>query len=140
MLVVNSRIQIPESEFTFSYTRSSGPGGQNVNKVNSRATLRWRPSTSVGLPADVLERFQTHYAARLTGDGDLLISSQRYRDQGRNVQDCLDKLRAMLAGVARPPKRRKKTRPTKGSIKRRLEQKRREGSKKSDRGWSGEGA
>lgn len=138
MLVVNSRIQIHESEFAFSYTRSSGPGGQNVNKVNSRATLRWRPGTSVGLPADVLERFRAHYAARLTGEGDLLISSQRYRDQGRNVQDCLDKLHAMLAAVARPPKRRKKTRPTKGSIKRRLEHKRREGSKKSDRGWSGE--
>jgi len=138
MLIVNSRIQIPESEFSFSYTRSSGPGGQNVNKVNSRATLRWRPAASSGLPVDVLERFRAQHAARLTGDGDLLISSQRFRDQGSNVQDCLDKLRAMLAAVARPPKRRTKTRPTKGSVTRRLEQKRREGSKKSDRRWSGE--
>jgi ribosome-associated protein len=140
MLVVNSRIQIPESEFIFSYTRSSGPGGQNVNKVNSRATLRWRPGTSVGLPDDVLERFRARHAARLTGEGDLLISSQRYRDQGRNVQDCLDKLREMLAAIARPPKRRKKTRPSRGSVERRLETKRRSGAKKTDRGWSGDGA
>ena len=138
MLVVNSRIRISESEFTFSYARSSGPGGQNINKVNSKATLRWQPAASAGLPPDVRERFLARYAVRLTGDGDLLISSQRFRDQGRNVQDCLEKLTAMVAAVAQPPKRRKKTRPTKGSVKRRLEQKRRTGDKKSDRGWVGE--
>jgi ribosome-associated protein len=138
MLVVNSRIQIDESEFVFSFTRSSGPGGQNVNKVNSKATLRWQPSSSAGLPPDVLERFLAGYSSRLTGDGEMLVSSQRFRDQGRNVQDCLDKLRGMLAAVAVPPKRRKKTRPSRGSIKRRLEQKRRTGDKKTDRGWSGE--
>ncbi|HEX4149421.1 MAG TPA: alternative ribosome rescue aminoacyl-tRNA hydrolase ArfB [Pirellulales bacterium] len=138
MLLVNSRIQIDEAEFTWSFTRSSGPGGQNVNKVNSRATLRWQPKSSAGVPGDVLERFLAQHSARLTSEGDLLISSQRYRDQGRNVQDCLDKLRAMLAGVAQPPKRRKKTRPSRASVKRRLEQKRRSGAKKSDRGWSGD--
>ena len=138
MLVVDSRIQIAESEFTFTFTRSSGPGGQNVNKVNSKATLRWQPSASAGLPPDVRDRFLARHASQLTGDGDLLITSQRYRDQGRNVQDCLDKLRAMLAAIAQPPKRRKKTRPSYGSVKRRLEQKRRTGSKKNDRGWSGD--
>ena len=138
MLVINSLIQIPDSEFTFSYAKSSGPGGQNINKVNSKAMLRWQPGTSSGLPEDVRQRFVLRYAAQLTGEGDLLITSQRYRDQGRNVQDCLEKLAAMLAAVARPPKRRKKTRPTKASVKRRLEQKRRAGAKKSDRGWTGE--
>lgn len=138
MLVVSSRIHIPDTEFTFAYTRSSGPGGQNVNKVNSKATLRWRPASSAGMPPDVLERFLAHYASRLTLDGELVISSQRFRDQARNAQDCLDRLRAMLAAVARPPKRRKPTKPTRASVTRRLEEKRRRGSKKNDRGWSGE--
>jgi ribosome-associated protein len=130
MLTVNARIRIPESEFEWSFARSSGPGGQNVNKVNSKAVLRWRPGQSVGLPPDVLDRFITRFASRLTTEGDLLLSSQRFRDQGRNVSDALEKLRAMLAAVAQKPRPRRATRPTKAAIARRIETKQAQGKKK----------
>lgn len=139
-LNVDSRIQIPLSELAFTFVRSSGPGGQNVNKVNSKAVMRWDVRSSGSLPDDVRERFLARYARRLTGEGELLISSQRYRDQGRNQADCLEKLRDMLAEVATPPKRRRPTRPKRGDIERRLEAKKLEGSKKRSRrppAWEG---
>lgn len=123
MLTVNSHIQIPDSEFEWTYARSSGPGGQNVNKVSSKAVLRWNVLASPSLPPEVRARFLSRYGSRLTTEGDLLITSQRYRDQGRNVADALEKLTAMLTEIARPPKRRRPTKPTKGSVTRRLESK-----------------
>ncbi|HTU25445.1 MAG TPA: alternative ribosome rescue aminoacyl-tRNA hydrolase ArfB [Pirellulales bacterium] len=133
VLSVNQRIRIPHDEFTFSFVRSSGPGGQNVNKVNSKAVLRWPIFASTSLPVDVRQRFLTRFGNRLTGGGELVLSSQRYRDQGRNVADCLDKLRAMLAVVAVRPVVRKPTKPTKGSITRRLEHKGRTSQRKQMR-------
>ncbi|HVA44929.1 MAG TPA: alternative ribosome rescue aminoacyl-tRNA hydrolase ArfB [Pirellulales bacterium] len=132
-LTVSNRIRIPLEEFEFTFARSSGPGGQNVNKVNSKALLRWPVRTSPSLPEAVRERFVGRYGNRITVDGDLLISSQRFRDQGRNVDDCLDRLREMLAAVAAPPTRRKRTKPTRASIRRRLENKRRTSQKKQGR-------
>lgn len=123
MLTVNAQIQIPDSEFEWTYARSSGPGGQNVNKVSSKAVLRWNVLASPSLPPEVRARFMSRYGSRLTTEGDLLITSQRYRDQGRNVADALEKLTAMLTEIARPPKRRRPTKPTKGSVTRRLESK-----------------
>jgi ribosome-associated protein len=133
MLLVNSRIQIPLAEFEFSYARSSGPGGQNVNKVNSKATLRWPLVRSPSLPEDVRQRFLARHHRRMTVEGDLVVTSQRYRDAGRNADDCLEKLRELLLEVAQPPKRRKPTRPTRGSIRRRLDDKRRRSQKKGSR-------
>ena len=124
MLVVNSRIQIPLAEFEFTFARSSGPGGQNVNKVNSKATLRWSIRSSPSIPDDVRQRLMAKHARLVALSGDLLITSQRFRDSGRNVADCLEKLRALLVEAATPPKPRKPTRPTKGSVRRRLEDKR----------------
>ena len=115
MLLVNPRIRIPDSEIEFTYVRSSGPGGQNVNKVNSKAVLRWAMVESASLPADVRARFLEKFKNRLTSTGDVIISSQRYRDQGRNANDALEKLGAMLAAVAVAPKKRRATRPTKAS-------------------------
>ena len=77
MLVVNSRIRIPPAELEFTYARSSGPGGQNVNKVSSKALLRWNVTGSPSLPADVRERFLKKNTSRLTTEGDILITSQR---------------------------------------------------------------
>ena len=133
MLLVNSRIQIPLAEFVFSYARSSGPGGQNVNKVNSKATLRWPLISSPSLPEDVRQRFLARYPRRVTVEGDLVVTSQRYRDAGRNATDCLEKLHQMLLEVAQPPKYRKPTRPTRGSVRRRLDDKRRRSQKKGSR-------
>ncbi|NLY00846.1 MAG: aminoacyl-tRNA hydrolase [Rhodopirellula sp.] len=129
-LVVDSRIQIPLSEFQFTFSRSSGPGGQNVNKVNTKATLRWPVAASPALPDDVRERFVARYRKRITTEGDLVLTSQRFRDAGRNAGDCVEKLRQMLLETALPPKKRKRTRPSAGSVRRRLEDKRQQSQKK----------
>ncbi len=126
-------IAIPDDELRFSYVRSSGAGGQNVNKVNSKAVLRWVPSTSRALPDAVRERFVQRYGSRLAQDGALIITSDRHRDQGRNVDDCVAKLRAMIATVWHTPKPRRPTRPTEGSRQRRLQHKRERSEIKRDR-------
>ena len=136
MLVVAPHIQIPPAEFEFTYARSSGPGGQNVNKVNSKAVLRWQATKSPSLPEAVRARFLAKYGSRLTGDGELLITSERYRDQPRNIDDCLEKLREMLLAVAVAPKKRKKTKPSRASKERRLDSKKRDSTKKQNRRWS----
>jgi ribosome-associated protein len=133
LLTVNSRIQIPHDEFTFTFVRSSGPGGQNVNKVNSKAVLRWPVAHSRSLPAEVRHRFMAHFARRLTGEGELVLTSQKYRDRGRNVTDCLEKLKAMVVVVAVRPRARKPTKPTRASVTRRLEHKGRTSHKKQQR-------
>ena len=124
MLVVSSKLKIPLREIHFSFARSSGAGGQNVNKLNTKAVLRWSVSRSRALPENVRRRFVSCYHRRITSDGTLVLTSQRFREQGRNVADCLEKLRAMLAEVEKPPRRRKATRPTRASVERRLKQKR----------------
>ena len=129
--------EVPDDELHYTYVRSSGAGGQNVNKVSSKAVLRWRPAASQALSAAVKERFVARYASRLTGDGDLLITSELTRDQGRNADDCLAKLRALIATVLVAPVERRATRPTFGSKKRtERAQKARSEIKKSRRsGW-----
>jgi ribosome-associated protein len=133
MLVVNSRLKIPLREFRFTFARSSGPGGQNVNKLNTKALLRWPVVRSPSLPEAVRRRLLARYCRRVTAEGDLLISSQRFRDAGRNLADCLEKLRAMLAEVATAPKPRRATRPTRASARARLDQKRKHSQKKRRR-------
>ena len=138
VLVINPRLKIPIREFQFTFARSSGPGGQNVNKVSTKATLRWSLLKSPSLPEPVRARFLRRYRRRVTAQGDLLITSQRFRDAGRNVADCLEKLRTMLAEVAVAPKPRKSTKPTRASVRRRLDQKRRHSQKKRLRRSGGE--
>ncbi|MEQ8784875.1 MAG: alternative ribosome rescue aminoacyl-tRNA hydrolase ArfB [Pirellulaceae bacterium] len=133
MLIVNNRIRIPLDEFSFTFTRSGGPGGQNVNKVNTKATLRWPVADSPSLPETVRQRFLEKNRRRITNEGELVMSSQRYRDQARNVDDCLEKLRDLLAEAAIVPKVRKKTRPTRGSKERRLKAKQQKSDKKQGR-------
>src|SRR5262249_9724992 len=133
MLTVTPHLRIPANELSFTFARSSGPGGQNVNKVNSKATLRWNARESLSLLPDVRERFLARFGQRLTQAGEMIVVSQRYRDQGRNVADCLDKLRAMLAEVATPPRRRRPTKPTRASGRRRLENKRATSERKASR-------
>ena len=138
VLHVNSRIQIPHDEFRFTFARSSGPGGQNVNKLNTKAVLRWPITSSPSLPDDVRQRFLTQFRSRVTSDGEFVIASQQFREQSRNVADCLEKLRALLASVSVAPRKRKRTKPSRGSIERRLRAKRQRAHTKSERrggGW-----
>lgn len=119
-LVVSPRLTIPAGEFEWSFARGSGPGGQNVNKVNSKAILRWTPAASPSLSPEVRQRFLHRFATRLTEAGDLVLSSDEHRDQPQNMRACLDRLREMIVAVLRPPKTRRATRPTAGSQRRRL--------------------
>jgi len=130
MLTVNERISIPFTEMDFTFSRSGGPGGQNVNKVNTKVTLRWNVDKSAAVASDVRDRFCERYRRRITKDGDLVLHSQRYRDQGRNVADCLSKLRALLLDVAEAPKPRRPTRRSRASVERRLANKRRMSERK----------
>lgn len=130
MLVVDKHITIPLREFQFTFSRSAGPGGQNVNKVNTKVTLRWQVAASDSLPVDVKHRLLAKFARRITKEGEILVVSQRFRDQGRNVADCLNKLREMLLSVADRPKTRRKTRPSRASRQRRLNDKRKTSEKK----------
>src|SRR6266542_405572 len=111
MFDVNDEIHISEEEFDWSFVRSGGPGGQNVNKVASKAVLRWDLANSPSVSDAVKARLRTLQRRRITNEGVLVLSSQRYRDQDRNRQDCLEKLREMILQAAMVPKVRKKTRP-----------------------------
>lgn len=133
MLEVTPTIRIPLEEFEWSFARSGGPGGQNVNKVSSKAILRWPFEASPSVPDDVKARFRTAYGNRLTTEGDLVLSSEATRDQGRNRDDCLAKLAAMLLAAATPPKLRRRTKPSKASKRRRVEDKRRTSTTKANR-------
>ena len=130
MLVVNDRITIPLSQFTFSFARSSGPGGQHVNKVNTKVTLHWPVAETESLSSALRDRFCTRYRRRINKQGELVLRSQRFRDRGRNVADCLQKLRQMILDVSKPPQPRKKTKPTRSSKERRLKSKRLKSNKK----------
>ncbi|MDZ4817825.1 MAG: alternative ribosome rescue aminoacyl-tRNA hydrolase ArfB [Planctomycetota bacterium] len=132
---VSARIQIPLSELEFTFVRSSGPGGQNVNKVNSKAVMRWPIASSPSIPRDVRGRFLERYGSRVSTEGDLILTSQRYRDQRRNEEDCLEKLRELLLTVARPPVRRKKTKPSRASVERGKVKKKEHSQKKEGRRW-----
>ncbi len=130
LLSITSTLAIPLAEFEFEYARSGGPGGQNVNKVNSKATLRWTPATSPSLPPAVKARLMNAIEGRLTRDGELLVTSQLTRDQGRNVEDCLAKVRELVLAAAKPPRTRRASRPTLASKVRRVESKLRRSSTK----------
>jgi ribosome-associated protein len=126
-------VPLPLSELHFSFARSAGPGGQNVNKVESKAVLRWDVAASRAVPAAVRARFRARFARRINAEGVLMVTSQRHRERERNVADCLAKLGAMLAEVAKPEKPRRPTRPSRGARERRLAEKRHESRRKAER-------
>ncbi len=130
MLVVNARLRIPLREIRFRFSRSSGPGGQNVNKVNTKAELRWNAAASPSLPEPVRARLLAAQRRRIASDGELIVTSQRFRDAGRNVADCLEKLRAVIEAAAVAPKPRRATKPSRASRERRLQSKQRQSQRK----------
>lgn len=128
-LIINERIEIPAEELEISNVRSAGPGGQNVNKVNTKVVLRWNVYASDCIPPDVKQRLLSIVGNQVSKEGWLTVTSQRHRTRHRNHADCLHKLRVMILDAAKTPKRRKATRPTLASQLRR----RRNKQKKSDK-------
>lgn len=132
-LEIEGGLAIPQAEFRWTFSRSSGPGGQNVNKLNTKATLHWPIDKTDALPAAVVERFVKKYHRRISNVGELVLSSQRYRSQPKNIDDCLNKLRELVLTILHPPKPRKKTRPTRASKEKRIRAKKERSGKKESR-------
>jgi ribosome-associated protein len=124
-------VRIPDSEFEFSFARSSGPGGQNVNKVNSKAVLKWDLHSSPSITED--ERLRLLEKLKLNESGQVVLMSDRFRDQKKNREDCIQKFGAMIEQALHVPKKRKKTRQSYSSRLKAKESKRRHSEKKSRR-------
>jgi ribosome-associated protein len=128
MLRITDQIAIDEREIEEQFVRSSGPGGQNVNKLETAVQLRFDVRHSPSLPEGVRLRLERLAGRRLTKDGVLVIIAQRHRTQERNRADAMDRLVELVREAAVTPKRRRPTKPTAGSQKRRLETKKRRGT------------
>ncbi len=130
MISITPTLTLDENEIQLDFVRASGPGGQNVNKVATAAQLRFDVRRSPSLPDGVRERLMRLAGRRITEDGVLIITAQRFRTQERNRQDALDRLIEMIRRAAEPPKPRRKTRPTLAAKARRLDTKRQRGQTK----------
>ncbi|MEO7251819.1 MAG: alternative ribosome rescue aminoacyl-tRNA hydrolase ArfB [Arenimonas sp.] len=137
MLEITAAIAIAEDELIERFVRASGPGGQNVNKVSSAVELRFDAAQSPSLPEPVRVRLLARRDRRITGDGVIVISAQRFRTQERNRQDARERLAALLLAATVAPKKRIATKPTKGSKERRLSGKRERAEVKNTRGSRG---
>jgi len=120
MLSITPSLSIPLTEFVWAYSRSGGPGGQNVNKVASKVELRWNLAASTILPPIVKDRLFAQQKNRITTEGELLLTSQLTRDQEKNRQNCLDKLAEMVRRATIAPVPRVATKPSRASNRRRL--------------------
>lgn len=130
MITIMDKIRIPFSEFTFSYARSSGAGGQHINKVNSKVIMNWNLELSPSLPDAVKRRFKEKYRQFILDNGEVQIMSQKSRSQKDNIDDCIEKLHAMINEVRLPPKIRKATKPKRSAVLKRLTGKKKDSDKK----------
>ncbi|MFN2196318.1 MAG: alternative ribosome rescue aminoacyl-tRNA hydrolase ArfB [Anaerolineales bacterium] len=133
MIEVTPTLAIPESELQFDFIRSSGPGGQNVNKVATGVQLRFNVSAAATLPDDVKQRLHRLAGKRINAEGELIIEARRYRSQEKNRSDAVQRLVALLQSAAEKPKKRKKTKPTAAAREKRLSDKKKRGELKRER-------
>jgi ribosome-associated protein len=136
-LIITPDIVIPDEELEWRFIRSSGPGGQNVNKVASAAQLRFLLPHNTSLPVTVRNRLRRLAGQKLVDDGTILFKSMSERSQEQNRRAAQARLEALIRAAMVEPKIRKKTRPTKGSMERRIESKKRRGATKLERGARG---
>lgn len=134
MISVTPAIAISENEIAVTFIRAGGPGGQNVNKVSTAAQLRFDVRRSPSLTESVKTRLEKIAGARLTRDGVIVLTANRFRTQDANRKDAVARLVAMIARAAEKPKFRVPTKPTPGSKKRRLESKTQRAGLKRTRG------
>lgn len=127
---ISPNLSIDESELEITFVRSSGPGGQNVNKVATAAQLRFDAANSRSLPAEVRVRLVARAGSRVTREGVLIITARRFRTQERNRADAIDRLVEMIRAAATPPKHRRKTKVSKAAKALRVETKRRRSATK----------
>lgn len=130
---VTKNIHIGEEELREEFTRSSGPGGQHVNKTSTAVQLRYDAARSPSLPEDVRQRVLKQAGSHLTSGGELLVESRKYRSQDRNRHEARRRLAELIRKAAQPPKKRKKTKPTRASKERRLKEKKQRGDVKKMR-------
>jgi ribosome-associated protein len=124
MIEITPFIALQDSEVVLSFMRSSGPGGQNVNKVATACELRFDARRSPSLPADIAVRLMKLAGRKLTKDGVIVLSADRFRSQEQNREDAIERLVAMIREAAKPPPpKRRPTKPTKGAVERRLKSK-----------------
>jgi ribosome-associated protein len=135
---VSEKVTIPGEELHIAFARSGGPGGQNVNKVETKVEIRWRVAESSAVAGPDREWLLTKLERRLTVDGDLLITSDRFRDQLRNREDAVEKLAAVVRQALERPKPRKRTRPPRAAVEQRMSEKKQRGRLKRERGESAE--
>jgi ribosome-associated protein len=136
MLRITPHIEIADQELVERFVRSTGPGGQNVNKVSTAVELRFDIARSPSLPEPVRARLLARRDRRITGEGVLVLSAQRYRTQDRNREDARERLVALVLAATVVPKKRVATKPTKGSKERRIGAKRERATVKRQRSAS----
>ena len=133
-LIITPDVAIPDEEFEWKFIRSSGPGGQNVNKVASAVQLRFLLPNNTSMPVAARNRLRRLAGQKLIDDGTILISARSERSQEQNRRDALERLAELVRAAMVEPKIRKKTRPTRASKERRIDAKKRRGTTKQGRG------